>query len=307
MARYIEGTGRPEQLQRQDAPSITVVTAALNARDELKRTVERMAEVKRNGDIEWIVVDGGSNDGTVALLREASGVVDAWLSEPDRGIADAWNKGVALARGELVGFLGAGDWYEDGFVGLVLSVAAQTRADIIHGHMRVWEARAARPVGVRLAPTDVVCLTRYMCVNHPACFVRRSLLQRVGRFATRYNVAADYEWLLRAYLIGGLFARCDGVLVNHVLGGVSSRLAVRGLLECWRAKRAHGLAALPAGVDFAVLTARHVVRELLLRTGGEAFVKWYRKRTALWHLEEVGLLRRARAGLREERGAENEH
>jgi glycosyltransferase involved in cell wall biosynthesis len=289
VARYIGRSRDSRGVPEPGAGSITVVTATLNARDELRRTVERMAEVKRSGVVEWIVVDGGSRDGTVELLREASGVVDAWLSEPDRGIADAWNKGVALARGELVGFLGAGDWYEEGCVGLVLGVAAQTGADIIHGHMRVWEAGAARPVGVRLAPTDVVCLRRYMCVNHPACFVRRSLLERVGPFATRYKIAADYEWLLRAYLMGGLFATCDGVLVNHVLGGVSSRLAVRGLLESWWAKRDQGLAALPASTDFLVLTARHLIRELIVRAGGGLLVKWYRQRTARWHLEDVAL------------------
>jgi glycosyltransferase involved in cell wall biosynthesis len=94
-----------------NAPLVTIITATFNAASHLPRTIQSVRELTYK-NIEWIVVDGGSTDQTVELIIKNEDVIDYWVSEPDEGIYDAWNKGVEKANGEWIAFLGAGDVYK---------------------------------------------------------------------------------------------------------------------------------------------------------------------------------------------------
>src|SRR5712664_874457 len=103
----LKGTHKKSQPGR---PLVTIITATFNDADNLLRTVKAVRELFYK-NVEWIIVDGGSKDGTVEAIRRNENVIDYWMSEPDRGIYDAWNKGVSRANGDWISFLGAGDCY----------------------------------------------------------------------------------------------------------------------------------------------------------------------------------------------------
>jgi glycosyltransferase involved in cell wall biosynthesis len=173
------------------------VTAVYNDRHHIAGCLDSVL-VQDYPNIEHIVFDGGSSDGTVEVLRSYDDRIALWRSEPDRGIYDAWNKGVTEARGEWICFLGADDELLSGAVGAYMELAAghpeaeylSSKIRWVHpsgyvnpGHGRAWTWRR---------------FSKRMCVAHVGSMHRRSLFDRLGLFDTRYRTAADYELLLRA-------------------------------------------------------------------------------------------------------------
>ncbi|MCA9165838.1 MAG: glycosyltransferase, partial [Planctomycetales bacterium] len=174
----------------------------------------------------------------------------------DGGIADAFNKGVQRATGELVAILNSDDWYADGAINRMVA-AHQTRLAtnqspaILHGDS-VWhwpESIPNRPAPRRIRPRlwggrDQVGRAFWfdMPVNHPTCFVPSSIYQRVGLFDTDYRVAMDFDWMLRAFLAGARFAYVPEVITHFQTGGVSgqhTRLAIREVCRAQQRSRVY--------------------------------------------------------------------
>jgi glycosyltransferase involved in cell wall biosynthesis len=197
-------------------------------------------------------------------------------SEPDRGISDAFNKGLAMARGELVGFLSADDWYEPGALASVAQAHRARPADVYCGRQRYWQGE--RPGAVFDA--DPSLLPRFMSVNHIASFARRSLFARHGGFRLDYRAAMDYELYLRFRRRGARFERVDEVLANMSLGGVSDRRWREGLREVRRAQRENGAGWPSAQWSYLFHLAKGSVRWALERAGARGLVALYRERVA---------------------------
>jgi glycosyltransferase involved in cell wall biosynthesis len=182
-------------------PSITVVTPCLNAAETLAQT---LASVRAQGypALEHVVVDGGSTDGTLEMLERAEGV--RWISEPDRGLSDAFNKGVRLAEGEVVGWLNADDFYEPGALASVGRAFANSPERIwVAGVCRIVDAQGEeirRPVTAYkrflLRRYSFPLLLTQNFVMSPATFVRRDALGEVP-LDEAYRYSADYDLWLR--------------------------------------------------------------------------------------------------------------
>jgi glycosyltransferase involved in cell wall biosynthesis len=188
-------------------PSISVVTPCLNAAATIRETLE---SVHGQGyeRLEHVVVDGGSTDGTVEIAREFPGV--KVISEPDRGRPDAANKGIALATGEVVGFLNADDLYDPKALRRVgYTFAAVPDAEWATGYCRIvdGDGREIRRGVTRYKSWLLrhwsygLYLTQNF-VSDPATFVRRTALERVGGFDERYPTAHDYDLWLRVGRLG---------------------------------------------------------------------------------------------------------
>jgi glycosyltransferase involved in cell wall biosynthesis len=209
---------------------ISVITACLNARAALEYT---LASVAAQSDAEHIVIDGGSKDGTVALL-ERRGV--RFLSEPDSGIAEALNKGLSLATGEYILVLGAGDVLAD-FDSLARARPHLNSDMVSFDVMLMGKGRLkARPFGLR---------TWFkMTSPHQGLLVRRSLYERIGGFDTQYRIAMDYEFLLRAMTSGASLKVVSEVLSLMPDDGVSTLSdwpsVKKRLSEDRRLQQAHG-------------------------------------------------------------------
>lgn len=217
-------------------PFISIITSTLNAAKQLPRLAASI-HAQQSAHLEWIVIDGGSTDGTLDLLRSNALGVTRWISEPDRGIYDAWNKGLALARGEWIAFLGADDELVSGAIEAMLQAIASTPAfpDFICG--RVEMAASGSSVTTIGRPWAWSIFRRYMCVAHTGALHHASYFERFGTFDSGFKISGDYELLLRAG--AELKTSYIGqVLVRSELGGVSNcNPAV--FTENFRAKRRH--------------------------------------------------------------------
>jgi glycosyltransferase involved in cell wall biosynthesis len=185
-----------------DLPSITVITPSFNAAATIEATLE---SVRAQGypRLEHLVVDGGSSDGTVEILASAAGV--RYVSEPDRGLAHALNKGIAMASGEVVGELNADDVYEPGALQAVgEAFRDHPETAWLTGYCRIIDGDGQE---IRRAITEYknAFLRRYSLglylthnfISAPSTFFRRAALEESGGFDERYRISVDYDLQLR--------------------------------------------------------------------------------------------------------------
>ena len=272
--------GRRCRLDPADAgppPLLSVVTVVLNGGDLMARTMDSV--LGWPGDrVEYIVVDGGSRDNTLAQVRAREDRLEYWLSEPDAGISDGFNKGIALCRGQVVGLLNCGDWYEpEALAEVERWWSDDDPAGVLCGLLQY------RRGGARATVTDVrpELLDRDMSVAHPACFVRRDLYLRHGGFDPDYRLAMDYELLLRLFAAGVRFRRCPRVLANMEHEGVSEQRWRQALWETHRARQRHipdSPWARTRHVRWLILRKR--LRFLLQRFGLHGLIRLYREHLA---------------------------
>ena len=239
-----------------NGPVVSVITAVYNRATLLPRCLASVA-AQDYPRVDHIIVDGGSTDGTVDVIRAHERLLGPWVSAPDRGVFDAWNKGVALARGEWIAFLGADDQYRpDAIRRYVETAAGNPAAEYISSRVeRVYPSGACRVVG---DPWSWREFRRHMCVAHVGSFHRASLFRRVGSYDPAYRIVGDYELLLRAgedlraAFLNAVTARMDA-------GGQSDTTAA--LTETRRAKLQHrAKTPFAASVDHAIAFAKHQYR-----------------------------------------------
>jgi glycosyltransferase involved in cell wall biosynthesis len=183
---------------RPDLPLFSVITVVRNDAAHIAETI--LSVIHQNWDnLEFIVIDGGSDDGTVDILKAYEPYIDHWASAPDGGTYDAMNKGLALARGRYVHFLNSGDYFASQNV---LSLAAKTFRESgkrwLHGNILMLDRRSGRGW---LRYSDV---SRYYYlfkgVPQQAFFFERSLYEEYGNFDLQYPVVADLDFLLRVMM-----------------------------------------------------------------------------------------------------------
>jgi glycosyltransferase involved in cell wall biosynthesis len=181
---------------------ITIVTPAFNARATIEETLASV-RAQDHPDVEHIVVDGGSTDGTVDVLRATDGV--RWVSEPDRGLAHAMNKGIAMATGEVIGELNADDRYRPGALRAVAAAfEAPSGVEWVTGRCPIIDA-AGREIRRPVTAYKNALLRRYSFglylthnfVSAPATFFRTDVLREIGGFDERYRISVDYDLQLK--------------------------------------------------------------------------------------------------------------
>lgn len=199
------------------APRFSIITATFNSGELFGRTADSLRS-QRFRDFEWIVIDGASRDDTVARIQALAGEISFWVSEKDRGISEAWNKGLAKARGEYVLFLNAGDTYDANFLDCINSMAGDD-GRVICSHARLHN-EAGEFFGIfRSEPHK---LYRAMHLAHNWCAVPRIHYERLGGYA-EMRLAMDFEWFHRYYRRHGVngFTVIDAPLGAYHLGGTS--------------------------------------------------------------------------------------
>jgi glycosyltransferase involved in cell wall biosynthesis len=221
---YLELNERRSSATRATAgvPLISAVTITLNAAETLPRTIASV-QTQTYPAVEHIVVDGGSTDGTLDVVKCLLRVGDSWFSETDRGISDAFNKGIALARGEYVQIINADDWLSAEQLACAAEALAKTGADFVFGDCICYER--GKPIfRYRGDPQYASALSKRMPpMNHPSMLVRRSAYQRFGLFSLQFRIAMDYEWLLRAHRCGARGAYDRRIVAHMSVEGVSLR------------------------------------------------------------------------------------
>jgi glycosyltransferase involved in cell wall biosynthesis len=203
------------------APLLSIVTVNLDDRAGLARTLASVAR-QTFADREVIVVDGGSTDGSVDVIREHGAVVTDWVSEKDGGVYDAQNKGTRRARGTYCLYLNAGDALASDDALERFFGAGAPIEDLLYGDV-IFEEPDGRQRTERTPELTWALLMR-TTLPHQATVVRRALFDRVGPYDTRLRLAADYAFFLKAFVVDGATARHVPVPLSvQVLGGQSSR------------------------------------------------------------------------------------
>lgn len=228
-------------------PIISVITVCFNSAGTLAEALQSVAD-QTWPHIEHIVVDGASRDGTPAILAQYRQHLAHVVSEPDHGIYDAMNKGLALCRGDIVCFLNADDRYASPRV--LTDVAALMSAhklDVLMGDVAFFHPDNLGKV-VRRYRSDRFrpeLLAYGWMPAHPALFMRRAVVNRVGKFKTNYRIAGDFDFIARTFADKSLrYRHLPEVLVNMRTGGASTAgLRAKLLLnrEVLRACRENGI------------------------------------------------------------------
>ncbi len=250
--------------------SVSVITAVYNGEKYIAGCLESVLQ-QDYPDIEHIVLDGGSTDQTVDILRQYDDRVEYWASEPDNGVYDAWNKGLAEARGNWICFLGADDEFLPGAISAYMKMARDNpQAEYLSSQVEwVHESGYSRVIG---EPWDWKRFSRFMCVAHPGSMHRRSLFDRLGSYDCTYRRTADYELLLRAR--GDLQAAYLPIsTVMMRAGGVSD--STSALSEAMRAKvLAGGRGSWLAAAERLVATIKFYAALSSRKTLAKIQTKW---------------------------------
>ena len=178
-------------------PLVTIITSVLNGENYLEESIQSVLHQSYD-NIEYILVDGGSTDSTLQIIRSHENQIDLWISEPDKGIFDAWNKALCLAHGDWIAFVGSDDaLYHDAVSSYVRHLHSLPReVEFISSPVElIRDNQVERVVG---SSWNWRTFSRYMNIAHPGALHRRTLFERLGTFDAAYKVSGDYELLLRA-------------------------------------------------------------------------------------------------------------
>lgn len=237
---------------------VTVITVCYNSKATIRRAMESVLR-QTYPFVEYIVVDGGSKDGTLTIIQEFERQFDKRLrviSEPDRGIYDAMNKGIKMATGSLIGILNSDDYYEKDAVEKIVNAWDGEGMQVLYGMMRTL--RDDKEYSVSMLSHQF--LHEHM-IWHPACFVTKDVYDNIGVFDTQYKSVADYDFVLRAYDSGKVrFVPVYEVIANFNEGGMSE--SAEGYLEGLRYRRDRGMIS---GTTYRLASIYEPIRRWALR------------------------------------------
>ena len=252
--------------------TITIITIVLNDAKNIEKTL--LSVINQNiKQIEYIIIDGGSTDGTVDIIKKYENSIAYWSSQKDNGIVDAFNKGIKKATGDIIGLVNSGDFLESNTLKKVSETFKGNHADIVYGNMQYWIQNKKEYI----YKADHLLLAKFMSLNHPAVFVRKEIYNQYGLFHDTYKVAMDYDLMLRFYSKGAKFKYIDSVLSNMALGGISDvnwQLAYRESFNI-RKKYMGNSVSLYASYLWQVL--KRYVSNTVSKLGLEGIKKFYRR------------------------------
>ena len=217
-------------------PKISIITVSYNSVKTIEQSILSVLN-QTYSNIDYIIIDGGSTDGTIDIIKKYQNQISFWVSEPDKGIYDAMNKGVEIAKGDFVGILNSDDWYEKDTLNKVVNyINLHSEVDVFHGLLRIIKGNNDDPFLIRGHYS--FHLNRGM-IEHPTCFVKKKLFDKVGGFNLMYKSAADYDWMLKVKYNGASFLLITEILANFRTGGMSS--TTTGALEEILIKKHYGI------------------------------------------------------------------
>lgn len=200
-------------------PKISIVTVSYNVVLTIEKTILSVIN-QTYSNIEYIIIDGGSTDGTVDIIKKYESKIAYWVSEPDKGIYDAMNKGIDGATGEWIATLNSGDTYfNNNTVEIVVKniIEFKYSTDIFYGKINMIYYNSKI---IERYPDRIELLYRKMCLFHPTCFVC-SKLYKIRKYNIKYKIAADYDFLRWSFVNNYKFHYIDSVIVNFEIGGIS--------------------------------------------------------------------------------------
>ena len=178
-------------------PKISIIIACLNAEKKIAKTIQSIIN-QHYSNIEIIIIDGKSEDSTLDVIKPFEKQLYKIISEKDRGIGDAWNKGLALASGEIIGILNAGDYYDTNIFEKILnSLINVTNPMIGYGDTTIFNNNHLNKIVAHYSSSKLALLNGFGFM-HPSVFFTSSVINVIGTFDTQKRIGVDTDWLLKA-------------------------------------------------------------------------------------------------------------
>lgn len=238
--RQAGGRRRAIQQSFPERPLVTVYTIVRNRKETLAQAIMSVLS-QSYPNIEYIIVDGASTDGTLEVIKQFDDKIDAWISEPDFGSIDANNKVLSMAQGEITFWLASDDWIEPDFIETAVQAFLNSEADFVFGDMIMYQDE--HQVAVHKGDKDYAksLISGYPRFNFPSMLIKKESFQKIGLLDMNYKIVADYEWVLRLHLNGGIGFYNSSLIVHRRSGGIGDRRIVRNALEHLRLLRQYRL------------------------------------------------------------------
>ena len=215
----------------------SIITICLNSEKTIERTIKSVLN-QTCGDYEYLIIDGGSTDETLLIIRKYEPLFAGrlhWISEPDQGIYDAMNKGIRMAQGEIIGIVNSDDYYEKDTLEKVRSSYKGYDYTIIYGLLRTLFHGKEKMVYLK-SPEFI----EEDMIAHPSCFVTKKIYEEYGSYSLEYPYSADYEFMLRMRNQEKVrYIPIYHVLSNFSVDGASS--SIKGYRDTMKLKKTHGL------------------------------------------------------------------
>jgi glycosyltransferase involved in cell wall biosynthesis len=257
-------------------PRISIITVCLNSASTIEATI--LSVISQNyTDFEYIIVDGGSNDGTIEILGKYKVHISTLISEPDGGISDAFNKGIRLATGELIGIVSSDDYLPENVLNQVAELWNDNPgADVIYGNAIVFEDGNSERFVVK-PDLKFNAIWRRTPVKHAATFISRKAYETYGAYSVKYKFAMDYELILRFYIGGAKFIYFDKILGAFKIGGINTRHFVKARKEVREAAIEYGLVCYKANFWFWFSVFELMLKRIIQKGGFYFLVNIYRR------------------------------
>ena len=229
---------------------ISIITISFNSEKYIEQAIKSVID-QNWPDLEYIIIDGGSTDKTVDIIRKYEKYLRCWISEPDRGISHAFNKGLVRATGEWIGILNSDDFYQPDCFAQVSNFVKSSRSGIVCGSVCKVSMDGMQIYKTYQSSIDPAYPDQFI-MTHPATFVRKDIYERVGLFNEQYKLAMDYDWILRAVRAGVIPVCISNLLSSQRVGGRSYYFLQRANIEKYKAIVSNGFGNM--GVHFRMIS-----------------------------------------------------
>lgn len=215
---------------------VSIITACHNSENFIGQTIRSVLSQTHPG-IEYIIVDGQSQDRTVEIIKSFGSQISTWVSEPDKGLYDALNKGIELASGEIVGFLHSDDFLADEHViEKIVELFAGSHADSVYGDIQYVDQNDVTKIltNRKSGRYNIRKFRSGWLPPHPTFYAKRLFYEKFGAFDTSFDIAADYDCMLRFLFKNKIsVAYLPEVMVKMRVGGVSNR-TMKNISRKWQ-------------------------------------------------------------------------
>lgn len=228
-------------LSDRNNPLISIITVVFNGVTYLEESINSVISIPFN-DREYIVIDGGSTDGSLDIIKKYESEIDKWISEPDQGIYDAMNKGIRMANGQVIGILNSDDLLNEGVLEQVTQAFnLNPELDYVYGHVeRITKRGTVYGIADSLSQTELpVKKYQQIPIPHGALFVKKGLFDELGYYDTAYIINSDYDFILKMIRSKKKGLKMDLAVSRYRDGGKSS-----GYLTFWERRlllKKHGV------------------------------------------------------------------
>lgn len=250
----------------------TIITASYNSEKSIRRTIDSILSQTMD-NLEYIIIDGASSDGTIEIFKsyekefKDKQISYRWISEPDQGIYDAWNKGLNMANGTWISFLGSDDIYLsaalEAYYGAIKNYFSETVPHLVYSNVDYMDG--SKKMMTLNGTWSWKNFQKYMCIAHVGSFHNRAYFETYGKFDESYKICGDYELLLRAK-DRLRTSKVEKITAHMQAGGISNHLVDKAFKETYRAKiTSGGVPKLIAKWDFYLAHLKHFIKKFMRR------------------------------------------